>query len=228
MLRNPDTERSTGRWVLAGAARRRAGRRRDAGRFVREPRATRDVRARLVVAGAGRRARTHPARGPLVARARRGGGVLRARGLDRDRHDARRRTRAGADRGRPDAWASPARCWWSAGRSAGATGTWRRASSRLRLSIICILAFASRLLPSLLPSAVEEAGIDTRRLSYPLNYWNAVGVWAAMTVSMALAWSAHAARWWVRGLALAAVCVAVPVVYMTYSRTAAIVTSSPR
>ena len=47
--------------------------------------------------------------------------------------------------------------------------------------VICILAFASRLLPSLLPSAVEEAGIDTRRLSYPLNYWNAVGVWAAMT-----------------------------------------------
>ena len=79
-------------------------------------------------------------------------------------------------------------------------------------------------MPSLLPSAVEEAGIDTRRLSYPLNYWNAIGVWAAMTVSMALAWSAHAARWWMRGLALAAVCVAVPVAYMTYSRTAAIVT----
>ena len=51
--------------------------------------------------------------------------------------------------------------------------------------LICILAFASRLVPSLLPSAVQEAGIDTRRLSYPLNYWNAIGVWAAMTVSMA-------------------------------------------
>jgi O-antigen ligase len=89
---------------------------------------------------------------------------------------------------------------------------------------ICILAFASRLLPSLLPSAVEEVGIDSRRLSYPFNYWNAVGVWAAMTVSMTLAWSAHAARWWIRGVALAAVCVAVPVAYMTYSRTAAIVT----
>ena len=90
--------------------------------------------------------------------------------------------------------------------------------------IVCILAFASRLLPSVFPSAVEEVGIDSRRLAYPLNYWNAVGVWAAMTVSMTLAWSAHAARWWVRGLALAAVCVAVPVAYMTYSRTAAIVT----
>ena len=75
-----------------------------------------------------------------------------------------------------------------------------------------------------MPSAVEEAGIDSRRLSYPFNYWNAVGVWAAMTVSMTLAWSAHAARWWVRGIALGAVCVAVPVAYMTYSRTAAIVT----
>jgi O-antigen ligase len=90
--------------------------------------------------------------------------------------------------------------------------------------VVCILAFASRLLPSLLPSAVEEAGIDTRRLSYPFNYWNAVGVWAAMTVSMSLAFSAHAARWWIRGLALAAVCIALPVAYLTYSRTAAIVT----
>ena len=90
--------------------------------------------------------------------------------------------------------------------------------------LICILAFASRLVPSVLPSAVQEAGIDTRRLSYPLNYWNAIGVWAAMTVAMALAWSAHAAQWWVRGLALAGVCVAVPVAYMAYSRTAAIVT----
>jgi O-Antigen ligase len=90
--------------------------------------------------------------------------------------------------------------------------------------VVCILAFASRLLPSLLPSAIEQAGIDTRRLAYPLNYWNAVGVWGAMAVALALAWSAHAARWWIRGLALAGVCVAAPVVYMTYSRTAVIVT----
>ena len=110
---------------------------------------------------------------------------------------------------------------WTFGRR-----TWHVAAGFVVVAavIICILAFASRLVPSLLPSAVQEAGIDTRRLSYPLNYWNAVGVWAAMTVSMALAWSAHTALWWVRGLALSAVCIAVPVAYMTYSRTAAIVT----
>jgi hypothetical protein len=103
---------------------------------------------------------------------------------------------------------------------------WHTAAGFVALAavIVCTLAFASRLLPSLLPSAVDELGIDSRRLSYPFNYWNAVGVWAAMTVSMTLAWSAHAARWWIRAVALAAVCVAVPVAYMTYSRTAVVVT----
>ena len=63
---------------------------------------------------------------------------------------------------------------------------WRTAAGFLTAAamVICILAFASRLVPSLLPSAIDEAGIDTRRLGYPLNYWNAVGVWAAMTAAL--------------------------------------------
>lgn len=101
---------------------------------------------------------------------------------------------------------------------------WAAAGIAVAAIVVCVLALSSRLIPSLLPSAVADAGLDTRRLAYPLNYWNAVGAWAAMTASLALSWSAHAERWWLRGTALAGVCVALPVAYMTYSRTAAVVT----
>jgi hypothetical protein len=58
-------------------------------------------------------------------------------------------------------------------------------------------------------------------LSFPLNYWNALGCWAAMTVALTLPWSAHARRWPVRGAALAGTCLAASVAYLTYSRSAA-------
>jgi O-antigen ligase len=103
-------------------------------------------------------------------------------------------------------------------------GDWRRVAAAVAggAVLVCGLAFLSRLAPSLLPSTLEQSGADTERLAYPFNYWNATGVWAAMTVSLALAWSAHAVRWPVRGIALTGVCVAVPVAYLTYSRTAAV------
>jgi hypothetical protein len=100
---------------------------------------------------------------------------------------------------------------------------WRRAAVALTVAAvaICSLAFASRLLPNL-SGELERTGYDTRRLNYPFNYWNAVGTWAAMTVGLTLAWSAHAPRWWWRALALDGVCVAIPVCYLTYSRSGAI------
>jgi hypothetical protein len=85
---------------------------------------------------------------------------------------------------------------------------------------VCCAALAHRLWPSLLPSELTASGYTGRRLAYPLNYWNSVGVWAAMTVALGLAWSAHARTWWSRALALGGVCVALPVAYLTYSRTA--------
>jgi O-antigen ligase/polysaccharide polymerase Wzy-like membrane protein len=85
---------------------------------------------------------------------------------------------------------------------------------------VCVLALTSRLAPALLHSPLSSAGLP-RRLSFPLNYWNAIGCWAAMTVGLTLAWSAHAGRWPVRGAALAGVCVAASVAYLTYSRSAA-------
>jgi hypothetical protein len=98
---------------------------------------------------------------------------------------------------------------------------WRAAAAVTGAAIvICCLAFASRLTP--LNGALAESGYVPQRLSYPFNYWNAVGVWAAMTVGLALAWSAHSRRWWLRAAALAGICVAIPVAYLTYSRSAAV------
>jgi tetratricopeptide (TPR) repeat protein len=100
---------------------------------------------------------------------------------------------------------------------------WRGAAVSLTVTAvtICFLALASRLLPSL-SGELERSGYDTRRLNYPFNYWNALGTWAAMTIGLALAWSAHAPRWWWRALAIEGACVAVPVCYLTYSRSGAV------
>jgi hypothetical protein len=100
---------------------------------------------------------------------------------------------------------------------------WRGAAVGVTVAAvtICSLALASRLLPSL-SGELEQTGYDTRRLNFPFNYWNAIGTWAAMTVGLALAWSAHAPRWWWRALAMGGICVAVPVCYLTYSRSGAV------
>jgi O-Antigen ligase len=82
--------------------------------------------------------------------------------------------------------------------------------------LVCALAMTSRLAPDLLGNAL--AGYESTRLSFPLNYWNALGCWAAMASALALGWSVHAPAWPLRGLALGGTCVALPVAYLTYSR----------
>jgi hypothetical protein len=87
-------------------------------------------------------------------------------------------------------------------------------------AVIATLAVASRLAPESFPSALDVVGSFERsdRLSFPLDYWNAVGAWGAMTVAIGLAWSAHA-RWQVaRALSLSIVPVAGLAVYLSYSR----------
>src|SRR4051794_5798778 len=98
---------------------------------------------------------------------------------------------------------------------------WRAAAVALAVTAggVCVVGLVSRLAPDLLRSPLVGTPFE-RRLAYPLNYWNALGAWAAMTVGLALAWSVHAPRWWLRGAALGTVCVAVGVAYLTYSRTA--------
>jgi hypothetical protein len=83
--------------------------------------------------------------------------------------------------------------------------------------VICAVALASRLAPDVVTSTLAQAG-DQRRLSHPFDYWNAVGCWSAMTIALGLALSAHAGRWWLRGLALAGVNIAVSSAYLSYSR----------
>jgi O-Antigen ligase len=99
--------------------------------------------------------------------------------------------------------------------------TWRAAAAALTGAavVVCALALISRLAPDLLTSPLSTKPL-LRRLSFPLNYWNALGCWAAMTVALALAWSAHAPWWPARGAALAGACVAASVAYLTYSRSA--------
>jgi hypothetical protein len=99
---------------------------------------------------------------------------------------------------------------------------WRLAAAVLTATAVgvCLIALISRLAPDLLTSPLRSSGL-VRRLSFPLNYWNALGCWAAMTVALALPWSAHARPWPARGAALAGTCLAASVAYLTYSRSAA-------
>jgi hypothetical protein len=98
--------------------------------------------------------------------------------------------------------------------------TWRAAAAGLATGgmIVCAFAVASRLAPSAFPADEVSTSFRIERLNYPLNYWNAVAAWGAVTATMALTWSAHAARAAVRAVALAFVPIAVLAVYWTYSR----------
>jgi hypothetical protein len=86
---------------------------------------------------------------------------------------------------------------------------------------ICVLSFVSRLAPDLLPSALASNELY-RRLGYPLNYWNALASWAAMAAVMSLSITSTGRSRWACGAALAGTCVAISVIYLTYSRAGAI------
>lgn len=103
---------------------------------------------------------------------------------------------------------------------------WRAAAAAVALAgvTVCVIAIVSRLAPGLLTNPLRGIGL-AQRLSFPLNYWNALGCWGAMTAALTLAWSAHAPRWPARGLALAGTCLAAVVIYLTYSRSAAACTA---
>lgn len=85
--------------------------------------------------------------------------------------------------------------------------------------MIAGLAVASRLYPSLFPGATDVAvRFRTDRLDFPLDYWNAVAAWGAMSCAIGLAWSAHARLALVRAISLGAVPIAGLAVYLSYSR----------
>ncbi|HEX6459546.1 MAG TPA: O-antigen ligase family protein [Thermoleophilaceae bacterium] len=105
--------------------------------------------------------------------------------------------------------------------------TWRPAAAGLLAGalVICAAALGSRLWPSAFPTDYVVTNLKLNRLSYPFNYWNAVGAFAVMSIAMALSWSAHARRLPLRAAALAFVPMCGATAYLTYSRAAVIGTA---
>lgn len=99
--------------------------------------------------------------------------------------------------------------------------TWRAAAAGFAAGALLLAALAttSRLAPDLFPSDPVRQ-FSNGRLSYPFNYWNAVGAWGAMAVTGALAWSVSAARPAARAAFLGAIPVAGLSIYLAYSRAA--------
>lgn len=89
------------------------------------------------------------------------------------------------------------------------------------------VAVLSRLSPSTFPHALDVSSRFLRgdRLTFPLDYWNAVGVWGAMAAAIGVAWSAHARLALTRAICLAAVPIAGLAVYLSYSRGGVIATA---
>ena len=100
--------------------------------------------------------------------------------------------------------------------------TFRAAAAGVSVAgvIVVGVSVTSRLSPSVFPQALDVARLfsDSDRLNFPLDYWNAVGTWGAMTVAMGLAWSAHARTGLLRAVALAATPAAGLAIYLSYSR----------
>jgi hypothetical protein len=97
---------------------------------------------------------------------------------------------------------------------------WRAAITGLGAGalIVCAVAVASRLFPSAFPANVVGVAFDTDRLSYPFGYWNTVAAWGAMSIALALSWSANDGSRLRRMLMLGGAPVAGTMVYLSYSR----------
>jgi O-Antigen ligase len=97
-------------------------------------------------------------------------------------------------------------------------GTWHGAAAGFAgaAMVIPFFALGARLFPHLLVDNVAQA-FHFDRVSYPLDYWNAVSCWGAMAIAIGLCVSAHGPRL-LRAAALAAVPVASLSIYLTFSR----------
>jgi tetratricopeptide (TPR) repeat protein len=80
---------------------------------------------------------------------------------------------------------------------------------------VCVAALLSRLFPS---EGIGSDVILVNRLSDPIGYWNALGIFAGMGALMALGVAAHGSRVAGRVAAAAALPVLLTTLYFTYSR----------
>jgi hypothetical protein len=86
----------------------------------------------------------------------------------------------------------------------------------IALTGVVLLALASRVLPGVFDlSAQKESGSHLR---YPLAYWNAVGIFCAMTTLMLLWMTRRSLVPWLRWFAAAAIPPVFLALYLTYSR----------
>ncbi len=89
------------------------------------------------------------------------------------------------------------------------------------ITVVAILALASRLRPGLFPGAQQTVTFlpgARRRLSWPVNYWNALAALLALGLPLLLALACSARTIAVRALAAAAIPVLVLCGYLTFSR----------
>lgn len=98
--------------------------------------------------------------------------------------------------------------------------SWRLVAAGLLSAgvLVSLLILLSRIWPSMFPSDLVALHLKTTRINYPFGYWNAVGCWCAMSVTLCLAWAGHARSGLVRALALAAVPLCSTGLYLALSR----------
>jgi hypothetical protein len=90
----------------------------------------------------------------------------------------------------------------------------------LGITAIALLALVARLFPSFIEASVPKGAFEGDvRPTYPLGYWNAVAVFAALALPLLLRTATSSAWALVRSLALAAVPALVALIYLTSSRT---------
>ncbi len=90
----------------------------------------------------------------------------------------------------------------------------------LGIAAISVLALVSRLFPDLVGNGdiIRLLPSAANRLSYPIGYWNGLGIFAALGIPLLLGIAAGERTPLVRGLALAPVPVIASVIYLTSSR----------
>jgi hypothetical protein len=105
--------------------------------------------------------------------------------------------------------------WIGVGRT-----TWRLIAAGLLSAgvLVCFLTMLSRFWPAMFPSDTVAINLKTTRVNYPFGYWNSVGCWSAMTITLCLAYAAHARSAVVRALSLAAVPMCSVGLYLALSR----------
>jgi hypothetical protein len=98
---------------------------------------------------------------------------------------------------------------------------WTVALTWLSMLVVCVLALATRLRPDLFPIPLN---LSPERLAYPLGYWNALGLFGAVgiTLGLYLASSTRESKL-MRVVATAALPIFGVMVLLTYSRSAIIV-----